>query len=88
LPTVCSSRHLSRPKSTDEDKAPRHGDENDLDDLVNDHAFGASTVVREHDYDTQIGGNTPCRWRSQDKRATAAPDLVDRHFSAAEPNRL
>ena len=24
----------------------------------------------------------------QDKRAAAAPDLVDRHFSAAEPNRL
>jgi transposase InsO family protein len=24
----------------------------------------------------------------QNKRATAAPDLVDRHFSAVEPNRL
>ena len=35
------------------------GDENDLEDLVNDNVVRASvTVVGSYDYDTHIGGNT------------------------------
>jgi transposase InsO family protein len=36
------------------------------------------------------GAHLRKHWKTtrQDKRATAAPDLVNRDFSAAEPNRL